>query len=247
MFRSHRPAWPLTLTLAGAIAFTVSAASSALAQPTDNLHAFMEATQHWLQGAVEATQDTARMPLRMEVVVGSLDQRLRLAPCRRIEPYIPTGTRLWGKTRLGLRCTEGTVAWNVFLPITIKALGPAWVLSHPVSAGTVITMEDVQEAEVDWAEDASPVISDAARWAGQVAARPLMAGQALRFSMVRPQQVFQPGAQLKVIAQGKGFSISTEGQALSIGVIGQTARVKIDSGKIMTCTVLDGRTVQIEI
>lgn len=247
MFQSQSPARHRVRALAGALTLALCIAPDVLAQPTDSLPAFMDATRHWLQGAAETSQESARLPLRMEVVVGKLDPRLRLAPCSRIEPYIPTGTRLWGKARLGLRCTEGTVAWNVYLPITIKAMGPAWVLTHPVPAGAVVSMEDVQESEVDWAADASPVISDAAKWLGQVAARPLTTGQALRVSMVRPQQVFQPGAPLKVVAQGKGFSISTEGQALSIGVIGQPARVKLESGRIMTCTVLDSRTVQIEM
>ena len=32
----------------------------------------------------------------MEVSVGTLDSRLRLAPCSRVEPYLPAGSRLWG-------------------------------------------------------------------------------------------------------------------------------------------------------
>src|SRR5699024_10714439 len=57
---------------------------------------------------------------RVEVVIGQLDPRLHLAPCARIEPYVPVGVRLWGKARIGLRCKEGAVPWNVYLPIIVK-------------------------------------------------------------------------------------------------------------------------------
>ena len=95
-------------------------------------------TQRWLDDALARNQPGG-LPLRMEVSVGTLDSRLRLAPCARVEPYLPAGSRLWGRTRLGLRCVEGATAWNVFLPVTIKAFGPAWVLNNNVTTGTVLT------------------------------------------------------------------------------------------------------------
>ena len=55
-----------------------------------------------------------KLPLRMEVQMGQLDSRLRLAACAKVEPYLPAGSRLWGRTRLGLRCVQGSVPWNVF-------------------------------------------------------------------------------------------------------------------------------------
>ncbi|MEY8879139.1 MAG: flagellar biosynthesis protein FlgA, partial [Leptothrix sp. (in: b-proteobacteria)] len=57
---------------------------------------------------------------RVEVSTGQLDPRLHLAPCQKIEPYVPAGQRLWGRTRVGLRCTAGPVRWNVYLPVTVQ-------------------------------------------------------------------------------------------------------------------------------
>jgi flagella basal body P-ring formation protein FlgA len=208
---------------------------------------FLKDTQRWLDQAVTSIPSKEAMPLRMEVSVGSLDSRLQLAPCSRVEPYIPPGTRLWGKTRLGLRCTDGQVKWNVFLPVTIKATGPAWVVKRDVASGAVITEADLTQANVDWAQDSSPVIADIAQVAGQVATRPLSTGQTLRQNMVRPAQVFQAGAQVRVIAVGTGYQITSDGQALAAGVIGQQTRVRMDSGRIMTALVLDARTVRLEL
>ena len=73
---------------------------------------------------------------RVEVVVGQLDPRLHLAPCERIEPYLPANVRLWGKSRIGLRCTQGRTAWNVYLPIVVKVWGRALVVPAGATAGS---------------------------------------------------------------------------------------------------------------
>jgi len=50
-----------------------------------------------------------------------------------------------------------------------------------------------------------------------------------------------------LLVQGGGFQISSQAQALSPGVVGQLARVRTDSGRVLTATVLDARTVQVEM
>src|SRR5215203_4286797 len=98
---------------------------------------------------------------RVEVLVGQLDPRLRLAPCERVEPYLPPNTRLWGKSRIGLRCAQGASHWNVFLPITVKAFGRGLVSTTGATSGTVLKPGDLVEAEVDLAEDPMAAIVDA--------------------------------------------------------------------------------------
>jgi flagella basal body P-ring formation protein FlgA len=183
----------------------------------------------------------------MEVSIGALDPRLRLAPCARVEPYLPTGARLWGRTRLGLRCVEGATAWNVFLPVTVKAFGPAWVLTGPVAPGTALTASDATEAEVDWAAEAGPVMANPEMWLGQVAARQLVAGQALRQPMVRAPQLFRAGAQVRVLAQGPGYAVATAGQAMSSGSAGQTVRIRMDNGRIVSGTVAENGTIEVTL
>jgi flagella basal body P-ring formation protein FlgA len=179
--------------------------------------------------------------------VGELDPRLRLAPCARVEPYLPTGSRLWGRSRLGLRCAEGSARWNVFLPITVKAFGPAWVLTGNVASGAVLAPGDAVQAEIDWAAEHAAVLADPALWAGQVAARPLQAGQALRQAMVRAPKLFEAGAQVRVSAQGAGYAVSAGGQALSAGSSGQTVRVRMDNGKVISGVVSEDGTIAVNL
>jgi flagella basal body P-ring formation protein FlgA len=208
---------------------------------------FESLAQDWLRDATSSMKSGNGSTLRMEVKVGNLDSRLKLAPCGNIEPYLPPGSRLWGRTRIGLRCVDGVSRWNVSLPVTVNAFGNAWVIKAPVQPGVAITLADVVEAEVNWAEESSPVIRDRALWEGQVATRALTTGQTLRQGMVKPAQVFQAGAQIRVVAQGPGFQISSDAQALSAGVVGQLARVRLENGRVSSGTVLDMRTVKIDL
>lgn len=208
---------------------------------------FQAMAQDWLRDATQAVQSTSAAPLRLEVKVGSLDGRLKLAPCGNVEPYLPPGSRLWGRTRVGLRCVDGVSRWNVSLPVVVNAYGNAWVIKGSIPAGAVLTEDDVVEAEVNWAEESSPVLRDRSLWVGQIATRQLMTGQAVRQGMVKPAQVFQAGTQVRVVAQGAGFQVSSGAQALSAGVVGEVARVRLENGKVASGKVLDMRTVKIDL
>jgi flagellar basal body P-ring formation protein FlgA len=203
--------------------------------------------QRWLDQALSTQAARIGQPVRLQATLGSLDSRLRLAPCARVEAYLPPGSRLWGQGRIGLRCLQGPTRWNVFMPVSVKATGSAWVLRRDVAPGRALEADDLMLAEVDWAAEPSSVLAGPDEWHGQVAARALGTGQTLRQNMVRAAQVFQAGAQVRVLVQGGGFQISSLGQALSPGVIGQMARVRTDSGRVLTATVLDARTVQVEM
>lgn len=219
----------------------------ALAQVQDaSLEALRLEAQRWVNEAVQKSQPPGAN-LRMQAEVGGLDSRLRLAPCGNIEPHLPAGARLWGRSRVGLRCVDGVTRWNITLPVVVKATGKAWVMRGHVAAGAAVAESDVMEAEVDWAEDTSPVLVDRTLWVGQTATRLLSTGQTLRQGMVKPTQVFQAGASVRVLAQGAGFQVSSQAQALSAGVVGQLARVRMENGRVASGLVLDMRTVKIEL
>ena len=201
----------------------------------------------WARSAAASGVPEAATPLRLDVSVGALDSRLKLAPCANIEMYVPPGARLWGHGRVGMRCVDGMVKWNVSVPVTVKAYGLAWVVRGQVLAGSALQASDVVQAEVDWAEDTNPVLADSATWLGQTASRNLSTGQVLRQGLVRPTQVFAAGSPVRVVAEGQGFQVSADAQALSAGVVGQLTRVRMDNGRVTSGMVLDAHTVKIEL
>jgi flagella basal body P-ring formation protein FlgA len=184
---------------------------------------------------------------RVEVVVGQLDQRLRLAPCQRVEPYLPPNARLWGKSRIGLRCAQGTSNWNVYLPITIKAYGRALVATTGVASGSVLKAGDLVEAEVDLAEDASPALVDPGQAVGRTVAQALRPGQSLRSGHLKARVWFAAGDTVKVLALGAGFSLEGEAQALSNGIEGQPARIRTENGRVLTGQPVGERRIELSL
>ena len=171
---------------------------------------------------------------RVEIVVGQLDPRLHLAPCERIEPYLPTNVRLWGKSRIGLRCAQGRTAWNVYLPIVVKVWGRALVVPAGAAAGSVLADSDLDEAEVDLAEEFTPVFFERKLVAGRTLAQALRPGQAVRQAHLKSRQWFAAGETVKVVAVGDGFALEGVGQALTHGIEGQPAKVRTENGRVVT-------------
>ncbi|MEO8804529.1 MAG: flagellar basal body P-ring formation chaperone FlgA [Burkholderiaceae bacterium] len=199
------------------------------------------------QLAAEGTRAAGPGAPRFEVSVGQLDPRLRLAPCALVEPYLPEGMRLWGKARIGLRCTQGTTRWNVYLPITVKAFGPGLVVTGNISGGSVLSEADLTPAEVDLAETNAAAVTEMRLAVGRTLTQTLKPGQSLRQSHLRPRQWFAAGDTVTVLAQGPGFSVSGEGQALNNGVEGLPVRVRTESGRVLTGQAVGDRRVELAL
>lgn len=178
---------------------------------------------------------------RVVVQLGQLDPRLRLAPCDEVDAYIPQGTRLWGRSRVGLRCVQGATRWNVYLPLTIDVFGPGLVAAAPLPAGHVLSQADLRPAEINLGERRSPAVTEFADAVGRTLAQALPAGESLRQSAMRSRQWFAPGEVVQVRAVGNGFAVVGSGQALAAGVEGQSVRIRTENGKVVTgLPVADG-------
>lgn len=197
--------------------------------------------------AATANATTAAGAPRIDVSVGQLDPRLRLAPCQRIEPYLPDGMRMWGKARIGLRCLQGAAKWNVYLPVTVRVFAKALVATDGAAAGATLTAADLTSAEVDLAEDASAALFSPELAIGHVLARQLKPGQSLRQSHLKARQWFAAGETVTVTAQGTGFSVAGEAQALNNGVEGQPVRVRTEAGRVLTGVPVGERRVELSL
>lgn len=183
---------------------------------------------------VEA-QLSASGAARSQVTLGELDPRLRLQPCEKLQPYLPSGTHLWGKTRVGVRCVKGAIAWTVYLRVNVSVFGPGLVASGELPAGHVLGPQDFHQAEVDLAEDLSSApLTDAALLLGRTLARPVLPGQRLNAAALKPRQWFAAGDQVQIRVEGSGFAVAGSGEAITAGLEGQRARVRTDSGRVVS-------------
>ena len=197
--------------------------------------------------AADAAAALAPAGARVLASAGKLDARLRLAPCALVTTYLPAGSPPWGRTRIGVRCSQGATLWNVYLPVTVQVLAPAVVVASALPAGAQIDPSQLGQAEVDWAAAPTPPYTAAEPLHGRVLARPVAAGQALRSSDLQPRRWFAVGDTVRITARGAGFAITSEGQALTHGLEGQPARVRTDSGRIVVGRPVGERRLELSL
>jgi flagella basal body P-ring formation protein FlgA len=180
----------------------------------------------------------------VEVVVGEPDPRLTLAPCAKMEPFVPQGARLIGRTSLGVRCVEGA-NWIVYVPVQIKLFVDAWVAARPVPRGQVLDAEDVRLEHIDIAPlNGNAVLPDMPLM-GRTALRALSPGEPVRRDALRAPRVVQPGDAVQVVALGTGFAAQSPGKALTAAADGQTAQVALPSGKVLAGIARPGGIVEV--
>lgn len=183
--------------------------------------------------------------MRIDVSVGQLDPRLRLAPCGRIEPYLLPGTRLWGRTSIGVRCLEGA-QWSVSLPVTVSVHGPALVAAEPLAAGSAAAMAPVRIEETELTREPGTPLTDPAQLVGRSLIRPIAAGQVIRMEHLRVQPTVAAGDPVRIEMMGRGFVVQAEGYALVAGGEGQPVRARTENGRIVAGT-LRGQTVEVRL
>lgn len=200
-----------------------------------------------VQGAAAVVWGESAQPPRIEVQVGKLDARLRLAPCTQVLPYLPAGTRPIGRTRIGLRCAQGPSAWNISLPVTVKVWASALVATTALPVGTLLSAQHLTRAEVDLAERNDPAVQLPEAAVGRTLARGLAPGEALRRDDLKLQQWFKAGDTVRILALGPGYAVSSEGLALGPGLDGQATRVRTEGGRIVTGIAAGDRRVELSL
>ncbi len=213
---------------------------------SQNLQAEVSALLKAQTQQMEGETDGSAKP-RIEVVLGQLDPRLKLAPCEKVHAYMPAGTRLWGKARVGMRCEQGPVRWNVYWPITVKVWAPAVVAVSPIRAGSIIGPADLRLLETDLAASSSPAILRLGDVLGRSVLKNIEPGQALRQDDIRTRRWFAVGEPVRVTVKGSGFSASAEGMALSPGDEGQCARIRFDSGRVVCGQPVGERRAEVSL
>ncbi|MFY9317746.1 MAG: flagellar basal body P-ring formation chaperone FlgA [Burkholderiales bacterium] len=189
-------------------------------------------------------RETTGLPGRVAIELGTLDPQARPAPCARVEPFLPAGARLWGRSSLGLRCSGGA-PWSAFMPVTVRVFAPALVASRSLPAGHALTEQDYRTEEIDLTEQPAGLLQAPGFAVNKVLARPLAAGQPLRREHFRSRTLVAPGDPVRLVYEGTGFSVSTDGKALGSATEGEAVRVQTESGRVVTGIARGPRRVEL--
>ncbi|PCE31230.1 flagella basal body P-ring formation protein FlgA [Burkholderia ubonensis subsp. mesacidophila] len=187
-------------------------------------------------------------------MAGGAGRRVRCAPsfprglaaCTTLEPFLPTGARLWGRTTVGVRCA-GERPWTVYLQAKVTVQATYYAAARQIAPGEVLTAADLIARDGDLTLLPLAVITDPSQAVGSTALARVAAGLPLRQDMLKSAASVTAGQTVRVVAAGPGFTISGEGSALANAAPGQSVRVRMAAGQIVTAIVKDAGTVEIPL
>lgn len=177
-------------------------------------------------------QKTADSPNEISVTVTRPDSRLRLNKCDNLETRLPSGNRLWGRASVAVHCTAPS-PWSLYVPVMVRVSGSALIAARAIASGQTLEAQDVQLQIRDLTQSPGGVLIDPHQAIGKTTASSIKAGDLLRPEQLRSPLAIKQGQQVILVAQGAGFKVSSEGQAMGNAAVGQVVSVKTRSGQII--------------
>ena len=156
-----------------------------------------------------------------------------LPACATPEPFLPVGARLWGRVSIGVRCSAAQ-PWVRYVSAYVSVIGVHYVAARPLHAGQVLSLADVQAREGDLTALPASVVVEGAQIDGMVASNRIASGAPLRRELLRARVIVQQGQIVKVLAQGAGFMVTTEGRAMTQAAAGALLQVKTQGGVMVS-------------
>lgn len=175
---------------------------------------------------------TAGLPGRVRI---SIDTPLSgdLPPCDALEPFLPSGSRLWGRVSVGVRC-NASQPWTRYVQAYIAVIATYQVATRQIEAGQALSPADTAAREADLTTLPASVIVDSTQLGGMVALNRITLGAPIRRELLRGMSIVQQGQTIKVATRGPGFVVSTEGKAMTSAATGALIQVKIQGGQLIS-------------
>lgn len=178
-------------------------------------------------------QQSAGIPGKVTVQVGHLDPHLKLPQCAALQNFLPTGSRAWGKTTVGVKCAAPS-SWTIYVQARVNVTGSYLAAAVPLRQGQVIDEQDIMVMDGDLTALPSGILTEKSVAIGQTVTSSMAAGGALRQDMLRPPAAVRQGQNVRLISHGHGFSVSSKGQALTSAGDGQLVKAKTASGTVVS-------------
>jgi len=173
------------------------------------------------------------LPGEVSIEVGQIDSRLHLPACQQPEPFLSHGSKIWGKTAVGIRCTAPS-PWTIYVTAHVRVTADYLTAALPLAQGQTIGQQDFVRTRGDLTKLPAGVITDPALAVGRITMSSIPAGAPLRQDTLRQQAAVQMGQTVRLLSQGAGFTVTTEGRAMNNATAGQTVQAKTLNGQIIS-------------
>lgn len=236
----HRPtlttALPLAAMLASSLTLDLSVAQAADRAPlaayapvaTDVQTRVYQTVMQYVQA------QTQGYPGDVKIEIQPLDKRIKVSACELMEGFAVQGTRLWGRTHVGVRCIQTQAKpWTLYVQADVQVWGRYAVTALPVSQGHAIPVHAVVMQAGDLTKLPTGVITDTGMLEGKQAALNLPLGTVLRPELLKATPVVMQGQAVQLLGNGQGFVVTADGVAMQTANVGQVVDVKVSSGQII--------------
>ncbi|MDT8363611.1 MAG: flagellar basal body P-ring formation chaperone FlgA [Nitrosomonas sp.] len=176
---------------------------------------------------------TQNLPGKVIIKPGIPDSRLARQPCDYLETFLPAGAKMWGRFSVGVRC-HGANSWTLYVPVEIAVIAQAAHTTHAIAAGKPLLEQDMIMREINLVRFSRDVILEPRQAAGKVTMTALAAGQPIRQTQLRAPHVIMRGQKVQLIMTGTGFSVSTEGSALTDAATGELVQIRNQAGRVIS-------------
>lgn len=169
-----------------------------------------------------ATEANAGAAVTVDVL--PLDTRLRLEPCTQAE-IEPRGKQTHGRIPVSVRCRAPN-SWSIFMTGSVTAMLPVVVTRQPISRGDIVTSDMIATEPQDLSGLRSLYYTDPALVVGKEAKRNFAAGSVIFASQVKQPLAVSRGQRVQILARHGAVQISSRGEALENGAIGDQIRIR---------------------
>ncbi|MCM2971628.1 flagellar basal body P-ring formation chaperone FlgA [Larsenimonas suaedae] len=156
-----------------------------------------------------------------------------LGACHNPQPFMPNaGGRLRSTITVGLRCPDNQPVTRYF-QARIRLEGNYYVAKAPLDTGHVIRTSDLIARRGDLTALSKQLVTTRSALVGQITTRRIGSRLPILENMVKSPDLIARGDEISVIAQGKGFYLTSSGIALNSAGKGDSVRIKTERGTII--------------
>lgn len=151
-------------------------------------------------------------------------------PCANPQFALPGNGRLWGMMSVAADCGQN----RRYIQVQVQVTGSYVVASRWMARGTPVRSEDLKvvTGRVDTLPARTAMTEE--EIIDAITLRDIMPDQPVTLMMVRQPWRVKAGQEVRVMAAGEGFTVTSTGRAINNAATARTVRVRMSSGEIVS-------------
>jgi flagellar basal body P-ring formation protein FlgA len=173
-------------------------------------------------------------PNNASIKVFPPETELNLASCNKLDISVPGGpSSINGNIRVGVKCLQAN-GWTIFLSANVQQKKTYFVAKRQIPYGEILKAEDLVPAQ-DFPDNIPmDAVFDLRQAVGRGVVEIVEKNTAILSRHFSNQAVISNGQAVKVLVQGSGFKVTSDGKALGNASVGQFVKIKLNSGQVVT-------------